>query len=87
LSASQETRLQPKKPWTHHTMPEEKLAALLNAIVGFSVAFETLHGKFKLSQDKTPDDVAGVIAHLEALADPRAQAMADAMGVRLKPAG
>jgi transcriptional regulator len=38
---------------------------MLAAIVGFEIAVETLEGKFKLSQNRRPEDVEGVIAALE----------------------
>ncbi len=79
LSAAQEDELLPKKPWTLDKVPPERLAALTSAIVGFSVAFETLEGKFKLSQDKKPDDFEGVIKGLEARDDPASAAVAHAM--------
>jgi transcriptional regulator len=79
LSAQQEARLLPKKPWTLDKLPEEKVAQLLHAIVGFRVRLETLEGKFKLSQDKKPEMIAGVIAALERSADPADHAVAAAM--------
>jgi transcriptional regulator len=79
LSAVHEERLRPKAPWTIGKVPEDKMAGLLNAIVGFSVTFEELEGKFKLSQDKKPADVAGVISNLDALNNPGAQATTAAM--------
>ena len=69
LSAAHEERLRPKKPWTIDKVPEAKMEALLNAIVGFSVSFETLEGKFKLSQDKKLEDFDGVVAALDARDD------------------
>lgn len=79
LSADQEERLRPKKPWTIDKVPEQRMGALLAAIVGFSVAFETLEGKFKLSQDKKPEDFDGVVRMLEASDDAGARAVAAAM--------
>jgi transcriptional regulator len=77
LSASQEGRLSPKESWTMDKVPQSKMTALLRAIVGIAVEFETLEGKFKLSQDKGPADIAGVIAGLEGRDDgaPIAKAM------------
>ena len=40
---------------------------------------EALRGKFKLSQDKKPADVAGAIAALEARGDAASMAVAKAM--------
>ena len=79
LSAVHEERLRPKKPWTIDKVPEAKMDTLLNAIVGFSVSFETLEGKFKLSQDKKREDFDGVIDALETSRDAGAQAVAAAM--------
>jgi transcriptional regulator len=79
LSASEEEKLRPKPPWTLDKIPEARMTALLNAIRGFSVRFDTLEGKFKLSQDKKPGDIAAVIAGLEARGDPASRAVARAM--------
>ena len=66
LSAEQEAKLAPKQPWTMEKIPEPKLQALMQAIVGFAVKLEALEGKFKLSQDKSAEDAAGAVAGLEA---------------------
>ena len=85
LSAVHEERLRPKKPWTIDKVPEAKMDALLNAIVGFAVSFETLEGKFKLSQDKKAEDFDGVVAALEGRGEAGAQAVAAAMRRARKP--
>ena len=79
LSAEQEAKLLPKKPWTIDKVPPERLAALTSAIVGISVTFENLEGKFKLSQDKKPEDIAGVVVGLEAQGGAASNAIAKAM--------
>ena len=79
LSAQEEARLAPKPPWLIEKVPPSRTEALLNVIVGFSLAFERLEGKFKLSQDKNPDDIAGAVAGLEARGDPASLAIARAM--------
>jgi len=79
LSAAQEGRLLPKKPWTIDKVPEQRMDALLKAIVGFAVSFETLEGKLKLTQDKKADDFEGVAGALETSDDPNARALALAM--------
>lgn len=81
LSAAEEEKLRPKQPWTIDKIPPEKLAGLLNVIVGFSVVLETLEGKFKLSQDKRREDFEGVVSHLEELGD---RAMPVAMRIAAK---
>ena len=79
LSAQEEARLSPKAPWTLDKVPAAKLEALLNAIVGFAVPFDTLEGKFKLSQDKKPEDFEGAVSALEERDDAGAQEIATAM--------
>ncbi|HSZ74726.1 MAG TPA: FMN-binding negative transcriptional regulator [Rhizomicrobium sp.] len=79
LSAAQEKFLLPKQPWTLDTVPEARVAALVNAIDGFEVALENLEGKFKLSQDKKPEDFAGVLSCLEARGDAAGAAIAREM--------
>lgn len=79
LSAQEEEKLMPKAPWLIDKVPPQRVEALLNGIVGFSLAFERLQGKFKLSQDKSADDVAGVVAGLEARGDAASLAVATEM--------
>jgi transcriptional regulator len=79
LSAHEEAKLAPKKPWTIDKVPAERQQALLGAIVGFSVSFDTLKGKFKLSQEKSADDFAGAVAGLETRGDPASVAVAAEM--------
>jgi transcriptional regulator len=82
LSAVQERQLLPKKPWTVDKLPAERLEALTNAVAGFLVVFEKLEGKFKLSQDKKPEDIEGVIAGLQERGDAASLALAKAMRSR-----
>ncbi|MBI3676224.1 MAG: FMN-binding negative transcriptional regulator [Proteobacteria bacterium] len=79
LSAQEEQHLLPKPPWLIDKVPPPRTEALLGAIVGFEVPFETLEGKFKLSQDKKPEDMAGVIEALEARGDAASAAVAKEM--------
>jgi transcriptional regulator len=79
LSALEEEKLLPKPPWLIDKVPAQRQEALLNGIAGFSLAFERLEGKFKLSQDKMPEDFEGVIAGLEARGDAASLAVAAAM--------
>ncbi len=78
LSAQVEEKL-PKAPWTLDKISEARIEALLNGIEGFSVPLDALHGKFKLSQDKKPADIAGVISALEMRGDAASVAVAKAM--------
>jgi transcriptional regulator len=79
LSSLHEERLRPKPPWTLDKISEGQVAALLKGILGFAVALETLEGKLKLSQDKSPANVAGAMAGLEARGDAASLAVARAM--------
>ncbi len=79
LSDQAERELLPKSPWTLDKMSDQRLSAMVNGIRGFAVAFDTLEGKFKLSQDKKPEDVKGVIAALEMRDDAASLAVAGAM--------
>lgn len=81
LSAQEEARLAPKPPWTLDKVPRERVEALMNGIVGFAVELDRLEGKFKLSQDKKPDDMAGVIAGLGVRGDSASLAVAEAMKI------
>lgn len=82
LSAQEEAHLLPKPPWLIDKLPAERAEALLGAIVGFEVAFEELRGSFKLSQEKRPEDRAGVIEGLEARGDAASLAVAKEMRKR-----
>jgi transcriptional regulator len=79
LSAEEECKLAPKAPWTIDKVPDERMDALMNAIVGFSVRFETLEGKFKLSQNVTEADAEGVMRGMIARGNPASRAIAKAM--------
>jgi transcriptional regulator len=87
LSADQEEHLRPKTPWTIDKVPADRMKALLAAIVGFSVSFETLEGKFKLSQDKKTEDFEGVVAALHAEGPVAIQPVAAAMRMFGRPKG
>jgi transcriptional regulator len=52
-------------PWRMEDLPADFTPRLLAAIVGFEIAVERLEGKFKLSQNRRPADLEGVIAALE----------------------
>ena len=52
-------------PWTTHKMEPRKLQKMLQVIVGFHIEIEQVQGKFKLSQNRSETDRAGVIDGLE----------------------
>src|SRR5207249_4776700 len=86
LSAQEEAKLAPKRAWTIDKMSAQRRATLMRAIVGFSVRFEQLVGKFKLSQDKSDADIAGVLSGLESRGDAPSIAVASSMRGARKPA-
>lgn len=53
-------------PYSIADAPKEYIDTLLKAVVGMEVMIDTLVGNFKLSQNKTHDDWAGVISALRA---------------------
>ncbi|CAD5374616.1 Transcriptional regulator [Rubrivivax sp. A210] len=62
-------------PWAVGDAPADFIQQMLAAIVGIEIAVERLEGKFKLSQNKSAADRAGVAAGM-ATGDAGAQAMA-----------
>lgn len=68
-------------PWRMQDQPREFTDRLLEAIVGFEIAVETLEGKFKLSQNRRPEDVEGVASALEAAGE---KALSDLMRAQAK---
>lgn len=62
--------------WSVDDAPAEYLAQQLRAIVGIEVLVDRIEAKFKLSQNRSIEDVEGVIAGFEDLGNP---AMADAV--------
>jgi transcriptional regulator len=64
------------EPWSVDDAPRAYIEGQLRAIVGVEVLVERIEAKFKLSQNRSDEDVEAVIAGFEALPDP---AMAAAM--------
>jgi len=69
-------------PWKISDAPEDYIAKLSNAIVGFSLSVEGVHFVEKLSQNKTEQDRAGVIHALENSKSPTDVAVATVMKAR-----
>ena len=53
------------EPWSVQDAPEDYIDKLLKSIVGLEIRLTSLSGKWKLSQNRSQPDVAGVIAGLE----------------------
>lgn len=69
-------------PWRMDALPPEFTAAMMRAIVGFEIAVESLEGKFKLSQNRRPEDVEGVADALVSEGQAELAAMMRARAVR-----
>lgn len=64
------------QPWSIDDAPAEYIDSMLKAIVGFALPIQRLEGKRKLSQNRSPADVAGVRNGLAASPDPQDQTLA-----------
>jgi transcriptional regulator len=64
------------QPWSVDDAPHDYFTGQLKAIVGVEIAITRIEAKFKLSQNRSTDDVDGVIAGLEV---PANESMVDAM--------
>ena len=67
------------KPWAVADAPADYVASMLRAIVCIEVPLTSLVGKFKLSQNRPAEDVAGLVGALRQQGDAPAQALADRM--------
>jgi transcriptional regulator len=65
-------------PWSLDDAPADYVAGQLRAIVGLELRISRIEAKRKLSQNRSPADVEGVIAGLSA-GSPRDRAVADEM--------
>ncbi|MDX2170809.1 MAG: FMN-binding negative transcriptional regulator [Deltaproteobacteria bacterium] len=68
-----------REPWQVSDAPPEFLDAMLGGIVGIELRIERLQGKWKLSQNRPPADVSGVIDALASSDDPAVRAVAARM--------
>lgn len=53
-------------PWAVADAPEDYVAAQLRAIVGFELRIDRLEGRWKMSQNRSAEDIRGVVAGLSA---------------------
>ena len=65
-------------PWAVDDAPPDFIARMLRAIVGIELEVSRVEAKRKLSQNRSAEDVAGVVAALAA-GDDRSAAVARAM--------
>jgi len=69
--------------WKLDTVSAEYTERLIRAIVGIEITITRLEGKWKMSQNKSAADQAGVVRGLENQPNSMAQAVADTMKFRL----
>ena len=67
------------EPWSVDDAPLPYIAGQLRAIVGVEVVIERIEAKFKLSQNRSAEDVDGAVAGLEAVPATDGHPMAEAM--------
>jgi transcriptional regulator len=65
------------EPWRVADAPAEFIDRNLRSIVGFEIRITALDGKWKVSQNRTPDERAAVVAELRARGDAASLAMAE----------
>lgn len=68
-------------PWSLDDAPEQYIQALCRAIVGIRIDITNIDAQFKLSQNKTAENKAGVVAGLKQLGTARADEMATLVGL------
>ena len=77
VTALTHSREQPRAaPWQVSDAPADYVAQMLRAIVGIEVTMEALTGKWKVSQNRSVADRAGVVHGLRQEADDQASSMA-----------
>ena len=67
-------------PWSPDKLDRTKFESMVRGIVAFEIAIKRLEGKFKLNQNRTPEDRLGAARALAAAADPMARDVARLMG-------
>lgn len=72
-------------PWQVSDAPADYVAAMIRGIVGIELPITRLVGKWKVSQNRSEPDRAGVAAGLQSLGDPGAAAMAELVERSSKP--
>ena len=62
------------KPWTV-PLAENEIDAMLKAIVGFKIDITRTEAKFKLGQNRSPEDQGKMLRHLQSAADDESRAL------------
>jgi transcriptional regulator len=75
-----------QEPWSVDDAPRAYIEGQLRAIVGVEVLVERIEAKFKLSQNRSVEDVEAVIEGFEGLPDPAMAAAMKGSGSGARPA-
>jgi transcriptional regulator len=70
------------QPWSPDQAPPDFLEAMLKGIVGLEIPLTRLEGKWKVNQNRLPQDRAGAVRGLRAKGDPDSEIMADLIAQR-----
>lgn len=73
-------------PWKVTDAPPDFIATQLKAIVGLEITITRIEAKWKMSQNRSETDRAGVVAGLQAEGGAESAAVARLVGENLKPA-
>jgi transcriptional regulator len=71
-----------EEPWAVSDAPDDYIARMLGAIVGVEIEITRLEGKWKMSQNRSAEDIDGVIAGLEASGDAASREVAGIVRAR-----
>ena len=76
-----------ERPWTPESAPQNFIEGMLRAIVGIEMRISRLEGKWKVNQNRLPEDRAAVIATLEKQSDEASRTMAALIRERSQSGG
>ena len=71
------------QPWKM-PLSEEEIAGMLKAIVGFRIAINRVEAKFKLGQNRSPEDQAKMLRNLQAAPDEESRALGRFIAAQMK---
>jgi transcriptional regulator len=71
-----------EQPWRMEDMPESYIDGMLRGIVGFEIPIARIEAKFKLNQNRKPEDRKGVIAAFAAGEREDSRRLAELMAAR-----
>ncbi len=72
-------------PWAVADAPAEYIDQMMLAIVGIEINISRIEGKWKVSQNRSAEDRAGIVTGLRATGDERSLCMANLIDAATKP--